>query len=399
MTSRPPSPPPGRSNRALRWGAAGSGLLVLAGLGAFAYASSIASQRAPGADALTVTLRDGSCEPNALTVPAGASTFRIVNRTERAVEWEILDGVMVVEERENIAPGLAQTLTARLKPGDYAITCGLLSNPRGRLTVTPAASGAAPEAPALVAFIGPLAEYQVYLSLQARDLVRETSALDEAIRAGDLAKARSLYTQARAPYLHMAPVATRLSDLANAIDPVAAYLEKREADPGFTGFHRIEHGLFASGSLDGLAPVSARLKADAEALRARLRGLKLSPGDLGGGAARTLRALADTTTAGGVDLYARTDLADFEASLAGVAKIVSLLRPVATDAAPDAFASVEKSLAALRSDLAAQRGAAGYPPFDTVPTETRQRLANGARALGEAIERLDTALGAERNDA
>ncbi len=79
--------------------------------------------------------RDAS--PTPLTVPAGKTTFKIKNQQSRGpLEWEILDGVMVVEERENIIPGFVQTLTATLKPGQYQMTCGLLSNPKGMLTVT-----------------------------------------------------------------------------------------------------------------------------------------------------------------------------------------------------------------------------------------------------------------------
>jgi hypothetical protein len=125
--------------------------------------------QAPGNhDEVLVTIHPHSCEPNALTVPAGRASFRIVNRSDRAVEWEILDGVLVIEERENIAPGLSQVINANLLPGDYAITCGLLSNPRGTLHVTPtAASDAAAKArPSMVAFVGPLSEFRVYLSSQ-----------------------------------------------------------------------------------------------------------------------------------------------------------------------------------------------------------------------------------------
>ncbi len=396
--SPPPSPPAG-SNRVLWWGAAGSGLLMLAGLGAFAYASQVAAGRSAGADIVTVTLADKVCQPNEIRVPAGATSFRIVNQTDRAVEWEILDGVMVVEERENIAPGLSQTLTTRLKPGTYAITCGLLSNPRGQLVVTPASGNAAPERPALLAFVGPLAEYQVYLALEARDFTRKAEALGEAIRAGDLAKAKALYGEARAPYLHLAPVAGRMADLANTIDPLATYLEKREADPAFTGFHRIEYGLFARSSLDGLAPVAQKFEADAETLRARLRTVKLAPDDLANGAARSLRALADTTAGGGTELYARTDLADFEAVLAGAAKIATLLKPVAEEAAPQPFASVDARLSALRARLAALEGPSGFPAFDTLGAAQREALASDARALAESFDQLNTALGTAGDNA
>ena len=66
----------------------------------------------------------------------GKTVFKIKNASKRAIEWEILQGYMVVEERENIIPGFVQNLTATLTPGDYGMTCGLLSNPKGTLKVT-----------------------------------------------------------------------------------------------------------------------------------------------------------------------------------------------------------------------------------------------------------------------
>ena len=90
---------------------------------------------------VAITITDKGCEPNALSVPAGKTIFKIKNASRRAVEWEILDGVMVVEERENIIPGFVQALTATLKAGQYQMTCGLMSNPKGVLNVTATATG------------------------------------------------------------------------------------------------------------------------------------------------------------------------------------------------------------------------------------------------------------------
>lgn len=377
--------------RLLHWGVAGAAALAVAGGVAFAYASMHAMPRLGNAgDAVTVTLRDGACEPNALSVPAGRATFRIVNATDRAVEWEILDGVMVVEERENIAPGMSQSLSARLDPGTYAVICGLLGNPRGTLTVTPAAGGD-PGRPRLVAFIGPLAEYQVFLTLQANALVKAVGALDAAVRAGDLKQARSLYGPARAAYLKMRPVAGRFSDLDGGIAPLAAYLDGREADPAFTGFHRIEYGLFRQNGTDGLAAVSARLVADATALKERLRDFRLAPADMVDGAARVSGTLADALASGGEERYAGIDLADAEAELAGIRKIVTLLEPVTLAGAADA----ESSLADAGASLAALRGPDGYPPLDALDKSVRDGLVGRIRALGGALGRMSDAIGPE----
>lgn len=80
--------------------------------------------------------------------------------------------MMVAEERVNIAFGFTQALTATLAPGQYEMTCGLLSNPRGRLTVTKSDASRAAQArqSSLAAFVGPLAEYRVYLMTQAKAL-------------------------------------------------------------------------------------------------------------------------------------------------------------------------------------------------------------------------------------
>ena len=87
-----------------------------------------------------VTVTDTGCEPSQLSVDAGRTTFVITNKSSKALEWEILEGVMVVEERENIAPGFVQKLAAQLKAGEYIMTCGLRSNPRGKIVVTAAKS-------------------------------------------------------------------------------------------------------------------------------------------------------------------------------------------------------------------------------------------------------------------
>ncbi len=76
-----------------------------------------------------VTVNDKQCEPMQVTVNAGKTQFIIQNHSQKALEWEILKGVMVVEERENIAPGFTQKLTANLQPGEYDMTCGLLTQP------------------------------------------------------------------------------------------------------------------------------------------------------------------------------------------------------------------------------------------------------------------------------
>ena len=392
-----PTPASGTPPRALRWAVAGSVIVMIAAGGLFYYASQLAAaKRKVHGNEVTVTIHPHSCEPNALTVPAGFNSFRIVNASERAVEWEILDGVLVVEERENIAPGLSQVINATLAPGDYAITCGLLSNPRGTLHVTPtAASEASARArPAMVAFIGPLSEFRVYLSSQGNALIKAVDALSQAIATGDLAQAQALYVPAREAYQRLAPAAQRLAELDNSINARADYFEKREQDPGFIGFHRIEYGLFEQRSTQGLTPIAQQLQANSVLLKQQLLAQSLPPEQLVSTVARTLHNLADTRAGSGEEeRYSHIDLNGFAANLQVTHKVVDLLRPLLTKNNADLLRTIDDASTALDAELDGLKTAQGFPTYDTVSAGQRQQISHKAKALADALDGIDPALG------
>ncbi|MFW9078489.1 iron uptake system protein EfeO [Pseudomonas sp. P2757] len=392
-----PNIPQASPPRALRWAVAGSVVVMIAAGGLFYYASQLAAaKREHNRDEVVVNIHPHSCEPNALSVPAGRASFRIVNRSDRAVEWEILDGVLVVEERENIAPGLSQVINANLQPGDYAITCGLLSNPRGTLHVTPtAASDAAAKAkPSMVAFIGPLSEFRVYLASQSSALIKAVSALNQAIESGDLAQAQALYLPARAAYQRLAPAAQRLAELDNSINARADYFEKREQDPGFTGFHRIEYALFKQRNLDGLAPIAKGLLSDVTSLKQQLLAQSLPPEQLMEIVVRNLNTLADVRAASGEEeRYSHSDLNGFAANQQTAHKVVDLLRPLLVKSAADLLPKIDSALADFDTALNGFKVNDGYVSYDSVSAEQRQQLADKAKTLADALDAIDPALG------
>ncbi|VVO95080.1 iron uptake system protein EfeO [Pseudomonas fluorescens] len=382
---------------ALRWALAGSVLLMVAAGGLFWYASNMAAaKRQHNHDEIVVNIHPHSCEPNTLTVPAGRASFRIVNRSERAVEWEILDGVLVVEERENIAPGLSQVINANLQPGDYAITCGLLSNPRGTLHVTPtAASDAAAKAkPSMVAFVGPLSEFRVYLAVQGSALIKAVTALNQAIASGDLAQAQALYLPARAAYQRLAPAAQRLAELDNHINARADYFEKREQDPAFVGFHRLEYALFEQRKLDDVAPIAQRLLADVTTLKQQLLAQSLPPEQLVSIVVRNLNSLADVRAGSGEEeRYSHSDLNGFAANAQTARKVVDLLRPMLSKSAAELLPKIDQALDDFDSQLHLFKSADGYVSYDAVTVAQRQQIAAKAKALATALDGIDPALG------
>ena len=229
--------------------------IALLSLPAFALSANVL---AADVRQVKITVNDKQCDPMALTVPAGKTQFVVHNASQKGLEWEILKGVMVVEERENIAPGFTQKMTANLEPGEYDMTCGLLSNPKGKLTVT--AEGAATATkPDAMALVGPIAEYKVYVTQQVGELVSHTKAFTEAIKKGDLKKAQSLYASTRVYYERIEPIAELFSDLDGSIDAREDDFEKKAEDPNFTGFHRLEKILFADKTTKGTEQFADKL--------------------------------------------------------------------------------------------------------------------------------------------
>ncbi len=369
-------------------------LLVVAAAAAFYYASRLSQQarHADGDERVEVTIHGKSCEPNELTVPAGRSVFEIVNKSDRTVEWEILDGVMVLEERENIAPGFRQTLVAKLAPGEYQITCGLLSNPRGKLTVTPSAQSEAEKGKLpLTAFLGALAEYQIYLATEVGEFQKAVATLSDAIASGDLATAQAAYGSARAAYARIAPVTESFSDLDTAINARADYFEKREQDASFGGLHRIEYGLFETKSVDDLDGVAKKLVQDAGALKERIRALRISPDRLIGGTASALNRFAATAGENGEDRYAHSDLQAFAGLVDGSMKTADVLRSVVMKIDPKAFAEIDEEAAALKT-LLTELGAKSY---DQLSTDEKAKVRDGASAFAAGFTKLRDQLGVD----
>ncbi|WP_199258667.1 iron uptake system protein EfeO [Paracoccus binzhouensis] len=371
---------------------AAAAVLAAAGGVAFWYATQRTAGSQSAADQL-VTVNTATCEPNAITVPGGRRSFEIVNASDRPIEWEILDGVMVVAERENIAPGFRATLEVQLRPGDYAITCGLLSNPRGTLTVTQSEEAAAAASEVtLRKFLGPLSEYRVYLVMQGNAAVKAAETLREAIASGDLDAARAAWREARLPYRRIEPLAYRFSDLEERIDPRAAYLEKREQDPGFTGYHRIEYGLFARNSTEGLQPAADALVADLKELAARLKQAPLDPGLLIEMPAESALQLAQAQVPQGENLYAGNDLQDLAAGLDGIGKLAGLLRQVVAGVDPALDKVIEQDLQATRAQLEAV-AATGHATYGDVPQPEREKLSAALTQLSESLRKLQPAIG------
>ncbi|MDR3434425.1 MAG: iron uptake system protein EfeO [Rouxiella aceris] len=362
--------------------------VALLSLPAFSFSASLFAADIPQ---VNITVTDKQCDPMQLTLPAGKTQFVIHNASQKGLEWEILKGVMVVEERENVAPGFTQKMTATLEPGEYDMTCGLLSNPKGKLTVT--AAGDASSKPDAMALVGPIAEYKVYVTQQVAELVSHTKAFTDAIKKGDLKLAQQLYPSTRVYYERIEPIAELFSDLDGSIDAREDDFEKKAEDPKFTGFHRLEKILFADKTTKDTGALADKLYSDTQDLQKRITDLTFPPSKVVGGAAGLIEEVAASKISGEEDRYSRSDLWDFRANLDGAQKIVNLLRPLLVKADKPLLDKIDANFKAVDARLDKYRTKDGYESYEKLSDADRTAMKGPITTLAEDLAKLRGVLG------
>ncbi|MFO1071141.1 MAG: iron uptake system protein EfeO [Geminicoccaceae bacterium] len=243
-----------------------------------------------------------------------------------------------------------------------------------------------------MALVQPVAAYKLYVTQATQALVKDTKAFTEAVKAGEIDKAKALFAPTRVHYEQIEPIAELFSDLDGSMDSRADDHEAAEKDPGFLGFHRLEYGLWVEHSTKGLEPVADRLMSDVDDLHGRIAGLVFPPETVVGGAAALMEEVAATKISGEEDRYSRTDLWDFQANADGAQKIWQLFSPLLTD--DKAYVEkVSANFATVDKILATYRTKTGFESYEKLTDADRRQLAGAVNTLAEELAKLRGKLG------
>ena len=239
--------------------------------------------------------------------------------------------------------------------------------------------------------VGPISDYKLYVTENTDKLVADTTAFTEAVKAGDLEKAKALFAGSRVGYERIEPIAELFSDLDVTIDARADDFEAAEKDPKFTGFHRIEYALWNEGNTESVKDTADKLLADVKDLQARIAGLTFPPPVVVGGAAALMEEVAATKISGEEDRYSHTDLWDIRANVDGSQKIYELVKPLLTDAA--FTQKVDANFATVDGILEKYREGEGFALYDKLSAEDRNVLSAAVNTLAEDLSALRGKLG------
>ncbi len=342
------------------------------------------------AAAQTVTVSESDCGRGFTAPEPGRRTFQMRNTGDKVSEVYLIDpvGNAVYGEIEGLAPGTTRDLVATIGGGSYAWRCvptggRPVTSPSVRVSGGGATTAVVPlsESELLPA----LASYRAYVGAGLTTLQHQTAVLRADVEANRLAAARTDWLTAHLTYSSLGAAYGTFADYDKAINGRADGLPGGVDDPGFTGFLRIEHGLWHGSPAARIRPYAVKLQHDVTALRAAFPHQDFDPADLPLRSHEILENTLQFELTADTDEGSGSNLATARANLDGTVELIDVLRPLITRRDPHRLPVVDADTARLRTLLDGARTGGTWTPVGSLDATTRARI-NGA--TGQLLEDL-----------
>ncbi|MGG3797757.1 iron uptake system protein EfeO [Metabacillus fastidiosus] len=226
--------------------------------------------------------------------------------------------------------------------------------------------------------------YRAYAIGEIDEFVTKTEAFANAVISGDIEKAKELYAPARMHYERSEPIAEVFADLDPKIDAREGDVDEAE----WTGYHRIEKGLWVDNTTKGYEKYAEQLIKDVKLLRAKVETVEVTPDLLITGAVDLLNEVSTSKVTGEEDRYSHTDLYDFVANVEGAEEIFKLLKPELEKQDEQLAKEIEDRFNALYSLLNKYKKDDGYILYTDLKEEEVKQLSQAINELAEPLSQL-----------
>jgi iron uptake system component EfeO len=398
--------------------------VVAIGVATLALSACVAKSPADSAGPITVTSTATECTLSVNSARSGSVTFDVTNKGTETTEFYLLaeDGLRIIAEVENVAPGAQRSLTLVAQPGKYVTLCkpGMVGDGVGKAPFTVTGDAVKAEGSDVERKTEAVEQYADFVQDQVEQLEPAAKTFADAYAAGDDDAAKKQFPQVRAFYERIEPIADSLGDL----DPKIDYREVDAVAEGmdWTGFHRIEKDLWQPAkdalNADGATPAwkdwqpstaterrhfADQLVADIATLADYVHGADFTEAleeqgvaGLSNGAIALLDEVASGKITGEEDWWSGTDLYDFAANIEGSKMAFSLVRDLAVGQGADGKALAEKidgGYEVLQTKLASYGNFTdGFVAYQELTDADRRALTDLINALAEPLSQLTSTI-------
>ncbi len=232
--------------------------------------------------------------------------------------------------------------------------------------------------------------YQAFAMEQMDHFLIETEKFVIAVKNGDIDKAKEIYPKARMYFERSEPIAESFGDLDPRIDARLADLEEEgQGKEDWSGYHKIEYGLWVENTTVGYEETADQLLKDAKELRARVETVEVTPDLMITGAVDLLNEVSTSKITGEEEIYSHTDLYDFKANIEGAEKIVEILKEKIKLKDAKLVDTLTAKFTDLNNLLAKHEdGSGNYISYEQLTKEDTKALAEAVNQLGEPLSQI-----------
>ncbi|HTZ30740.1 MAG TPA: EfeM/EfeO family lipoprotein [Streptosporangiaceae bacterium] len=326
----------------------------------------------------TISFNSASCGGTWTLARPGWHTFDLYNANDVGGEIDLIDPRTsgIYAEVDQFGPGTRQTMSLDVGSGRYAFRCLFddqdpLTGPT--VTVPGHVKGFTATVP--VTFndlVGPEKAYQAYVAAGLKTLVGQTGTLAGDVQRGNLTAARRDWLPAHLTYETLGAAYDAFGSFDDEIDGRADALGV--TSPQWTGFYRLEYGLWHGQSAGELAPYASKLAADVKSLLAAWPTMEIPLIDIGLRTHEILENALEFQLTGHDDYGSGTTLATTLANIQGTRELLALLHPLLVTRYPG-LPGVQEWLNRLQALLEAQHQPDGaWVPVSQLPAPARQDI-------------------------
>jgi iron uptake system component EfeO len=351
--------------------------LIGAALALAAALAGCSSGGGPAANVISVTT--GSCGARWHLAGPGYHTFTISNDSSEAAEVNLINPAndAIYAEVEAMGPNTTAPLSLNVGSGTYAFQC-LLEDTDAEVGPHVTVPGHARGAPGVVPvtnqdLVPASLEYHAYVTTGLVTLVSQVKALDAAVRSGNLAAARSAWLPAHLTYERLGAAYDSFGNYDGLIDTRADGFAGGVNDPQFTGFYRLEYGLWHGQSAAELTGPANALVTNAAALQAAWPHMEQDLLDMGLRTHEILENALQFQLTGHDDYGSGTTLATTSANITGTYELLTLLRPLLVTRYAG-LPQVYLWLGRLQALVDAQDHGGTWTPVTALPVRTREQI-------------------------
>jgi iron uptake system component EfeO len=311
---------------------------------------------------------------------AGRQVFQIANHSTNAAEVDLINPAngAIYAEVEALGPETTRPMRVDVGSGAYAFRCLIadtdpITGPVFRI------AGHVSGAPAILPvtnddLLQPAHEYHGYVTAGLIELVHQTRLLTAAVQSGNLAAARSAWLPAHLTYERLGAAYGTFGDFDDEIDGRPDGLVGGVSSPDFTGFYRLEYGLWHGQPAAELRAPASKLLHDVEALQAAFPAMEIDLLDVGLRTHEILENALQFQLSGQDDYGSGTTLATTAANITGTEELLHVLHPLLAVRYTH-LPSVYAWLSRLQHLLDAKRlQDGGWTPVSRLSTTSREQI-------------------------